>query len=61
MKFSHSALGDYDYLACDLYTLVGKENDFLLELAVPQKELVSRKILRNELMVNVNKYDLNLI
>ena len=60
MKFSHSALGDYDYLACDLYTLVGKENDFLLELAVPQKELVSRKILRNELMVNVNKYDLNL-
>ena len=60
MKFSHSALGDYDYLACDLYTLVGKENNFLLEIAVPQKELVSRKILRNELMVNVDKYDLNL-
>jgi hypothetical protein len=60
MKFSHSALGDYDYLACDLYTLVGKENDFFLELAVPQKELISRKILRNELLVNIAKYDLNL-
>ena len=60
MKFSHSALGDYDYLACDLYTLIGDENNFLLELAVPQKELVSRKILRNELMVHVDKYDLNL-
>lgn len=60
MKFSHSVLGNYDYLACDLYTLEGKQNNFFLELAAPKKELVSRTILRNELLINLDKYDLNL-
>jgi hypothetical protein len=59
-KFSHSALGNYDYLACDLYTLEGEKNDFILNIAAPQKELISRKTLKNELIDHANIYELNL-